>query len=467
MKSSMLRRRLQEISGEKYAQLQVVERKAYQLLEYVQAGGNIKFTPHGYSHVSGVEKNYDWILLENDIDHFNASEIFCLLVATFFHDALMLPKKLGDEDNARAMHIDRAHDFLLQKADSLGISVHEADAISEVIKGHGIDNLNEIREKVVLGTERVELRKLAACLSLADITHADSSRAPEIVFRHLELNEDSKYHWRRHLQISGITRQDDSIIMSALVFSAEGENAVAEYRQYIEDQLNIIKPYFNSILTPLKRVELSSNRLDSPLQQTLQFEANTPAILKLLIEGVYDRVDVFVRELVQNSLDSCLIRSAKLKKRNDPYKPQIVLTLFKDKKSYVAFRVDDNGVGMDIHDVQDTLLWIGSSISTDTEINALLHKAFNKNLIATFGIGLLSCFKASDSISIRTAKENSTSLEISLTGISDNINPQKSSDSSVGTTIIVKINDEKNGAIDLKETIIRMPRSSPTWYTCI
>ena len=444
---------MQSLSEARYAQLQVVESKARQLVEYSQGGSHITFTPHGISHISAVEQNYDWLLTDSDLSTFNASELFCLLCATFFHDALMIPRAVGDEGTAREQHVQRVRNFLVQNKDLISLSVHEANAISEVILGHGVDDLNEVKERVVLGSELVGLRKLGAVLSLSDISHADASRAPEIVLRHLELNQESMFHWRRHLQISGITRKDDSIIMSALTFSDEGEKAVADYRQAIQHQLNIIRPYFDTILTPIRRVELIADRLESPLQQTLQFQTNTPAILKILIDGVYEREDVFVRELVQNSLDSCLLRRAKEQRRNIAYEPQVLLTFFRENGIIKSFRIDDNGIGMDLNDVQDTVLWIGNSISTNKNIVELLQQTVYKDLIATFGIGLLSCFKASDSIMIRTAKENETPIQFKLVGVSETVKPEKSIDQQIGTTMIVGLNDSKKEALNFSETV--------------
>ena len=453
MITSKLRQRIQELSSDYYARLQVVETKAQQFLEYSQGGAHMSFTPHGLSHISAVEQNYDWLLPDSDLKAFNASETFCLLCATFFHDALMVPGRQGEESIARENHIGRAQAFLLKHRDLIGLSIHEVNAISEVIRGHGVYDINDISSKVVLGMEVIDLRKLGACLSLADICHADASRAPEIVFRHLDLEEESASHWRRHLQISGITRDEDAILMSALTFSEQGSIAVGEYKVAIEQQLEFVRPYFDTVLRPIKRVELIEKRLESPLDQTLQFNANTPAILKLLIEGVYDREDVFIRELVQNSLDSCLLRRAKQLRRNIEYKPQILITTFDEHGELKALRIDDNGIGMDLTDVQDTVLWIGNSISSKDDVISLLQETLGKNLIATFGIGLLSCFKASNNITIRTCKENETPLQLRLTGVSANIKPEKSDDRSVGTSIIVELADEKRFQIDVDDAI--------------
>lgn len=449
MITSKLRKRIQDLSSEYYARLQFVETKARQLLEFSQGGTHLTFTPHGLSHISAVERNYDWLIPEGDLATFNSSEIFCLLCATFFHDAFMIPRKSGDESEARDQHTQRAHGFLLTQRELIGLSIQEADAISQIIRAHAVYDLSEIPERVVLGNEVVDLQKLGACLSMADISHADSSRAPEIVFKHLDFDESSRFHWRRHMQISGITREEDTILMSALTFSEEGAEAVRDYKRSIEDQLRIVRPYFETVLRPIKRVELMERRLESPLDQTLQFQTNTPAILKLLIEGVYDREDVFIRELAQNSLDSCLLRRAKEERRNIQYRPQVLMTIFYDDQAECrAFRIDDNGIGMDLNDVQDTVLWIGNSISSRDDIVSLLEQTVRKNLIATFGIGLLSCFKASSNIFVRTRKENETPIQFRLTGVSDNVKPEKSADESIGTSIIVEISPEKTDSLD-------------------
>jgi hypothetical protein len=442
MITSRSRQRLAELSNEFYVRLQVIETKARQLIEYSQGGSNISFTPHGLSHISAVERNYDWLLAEPDLETFNPPELFFLLCATFFHDALMVPRRATEGAAARNNHVDRAQKFLISSRETLGLSLHEADSIGQVIRAHGVANLNDIPPEVVIGADVVDLRKLGACLSIADITHADTSRAPEIVFHHLDLDEESQFHWRRHLQISGITRKGDGILMSALTFSDSGAQAVRDYRDSIERQLVIVRPYFDSILTKIRRVELIERQLESPLQQVLQFQTNTPAILRLLIEGVYDRDDVFIRELVQNSLDSCLIRRAKQHRRNLEYKPQVLISVFSEGDNCRALRVDDNGIGMDLSDIQDTVLWIGSSIGSKAEILNLLQHTIGKSPIATFGIGLLSCFKASSRIAVRTRKENETPLQFEIGGVSDSIKPERSDDTAVGTTMVVHLSPE-------------------------
>ena len=439
----LLREALQRRSQRLYNRFTVLESNARALLEYSQAGAHMTFTPHGLSHVTSVEKNYDWLLCDTDIDLFNCEEIFILLSATYFHDAMMIPKYMGNENEARQKHAQLATEFLRKNHEKLGLQLNESVVIGQVIKGHSVNTMSELENEMVIGNDIVNIHKLAACLSMSDICHADESRAPWIVKAHLELDDESEYHWSRHLQISGITRNGNNLVMSAITFSKDGENAVNEYKKMIENQLIICQPYFNTVLSPLREVKLSISSLASPLEQSYKFNANMPEILSLLIEGVYSQKSVFIRELVQNSLDACMVRQARSRKANIIYNPQIVLTLYNNGKQVQALRVDDNGVGMSIKDIKDTFLWIGSSIRQNENIVSLIEETMGKHLIATFGIGILSCFSVASHIYITSCKENETPIEFCIKGISDTITPKESNDSVQGSTFYIEFDNRK------------------------
>jgi hypothetical protein len=302
---------------------------------------------------------------------------------------------------------------------------------------------------MVLGQENVNVRALAACLSVADICHADASRAPLIVFKYLDLDEESSRHWRRHLQISGVTRRDDAIAITALVFTNDGEDAVQEFKRSIEDQLNLVSPYFRNKLARIASVDLQIRQLSSPVQRTLQFHPDMSAILRVLVEGVYGRADVFIRELVQNSLDACYLRYALCMRRAQSFIGKIILTIYtRHPDGFVVFRIDDNGIGIDIDDLEDTVLCLGRSSAQQESVQRLLEQTTGKNLIATFGVGLLSCFKVAERLIIISCKEGRTPIEVSIDSISDKIRPQESEDRTVGTTILVYMKPEMAAAID-------------------
>jgi hypothetical protein len=437
--AGIIRNQLQVLDVDLYSRFCVIEQKARSLLEYSQGGAHIFYTTHGYSHTSQVEQNYDWLLAIDDLSKFNKKELFCLLVATYFHDAFMIPKRPGDELRARQEHAVKAVEYLKTHCDAIGIDIHEASCVGEVIRGHHVQSLDEITPETVLGSDVVDQRKLAACLSVADICHADASRAPRIVAEYLDLDPESHWHWRRHLQIGGVARKNDDILVSGTIFSDDGEKTILAYCDEIRKQLNIVKPYFRSILLPVSDVKLLLTRSSSPVERPLSFQADMSKLLDLLINSVYSDRNVFIREIIQNSLDACRIRMAS-ELQSKGYKPQIICTaLYKERSTYPwGVRIDDNGVGMSINDFEDTVLWLGRSISSNEDIVELLQSGTMPPLIGVFGIGMMSCFGVAEEIMIASAKAGSQPFRVKIKSIFDQIMPSQDDDDSLGTTILIK-----------------------------
>jgi hypothetical protein len=448
--AGIVRSQLQALDVELYSRFHVIEQKAKSLLEYSQGGAHIFYTTHGYSHISRVEQNYDWLLSVDDLATFTRKELFCLLVATYFHDAFMIPPRAGEENKARNAHATEASKYLREHADTISIDVHEATCIGEIIKGHHVKSFDDIAPETVLGSDLVDQRKLAACLSVADICHADASRAPRILVEYLDLDPESHWHWRRHLQIGGVARKNDKILVSGTIFSDDGDKALKAYCDDIRLQLEIVKPYFRSVLLPISDVELLLNRASSPVERPLVFQADMSKLLDLLINSVYSDRNVFIREVIQNSLDACRIRSAiECSNVSSAYAPQIICTALFNKGDIIPWgiRVDDNGVGMSINDFEDTVLWLGRSISTDEGIAELLETGRMTNLIGVFGIGIMSCFGVAEEITISSSKKNSQPFRVMIKSVFDHILPSQDADNTLGSTIIVRF--QKNIKLSL------------------
>jgi hypothetical protein len=447
-----VRQQLQAADEALYASFRHAEEEIRRLLEYSQGGAHLSYTPHGLSHVAAVERAYDWLLSSDDIRSLNPTECYCLLLATLLHDALMIPRRVGDESRARLTHTTEPAKYLADHGERLGINRHEAHAISEIIRSHHAESLAEIQERTVLGDATVELRKLGACLSVADICHADSSRAPQIVFDYLSFDEESARHWRRHLDIGGVTRPPGTrqLLISALTFSDEGEQAVRDYADEVRAQLVRVHPYFVDQLLPIADVELSVTRQSSPVDRELHFKTDMSAILRILIEGVYERSDVFIRELVQNGLDATYIRAAQAVRRNESFSPRITVTQYLDSGGACrAIRVDDNGVGMDFTQIQDMLLLIGGTSTDSDTVRELLTETTQKNLIATFGVGLLSCLKVASQITIDTKRAGSTPVRLVIGGVDETIQSSEGDEQPSGTTMYVELSEAYRSAIDV------------------
>jgi hypothetical protein len=451
--NKILRAHLSQNNAALYARFKSFELQAEKILEWAQAGAHLSHTTHGLSHIHRVEEIYDWLLGGDDINDLTSGEVFCLLCATYCHDMFMIPKFAGDEPRARAEHASRAATELRKLQGQLGLTTSEATYIGEIIRGHHVEQISELMADAVLGSDNIRIQMLGSCLSMADICHADESRAPKIVFEYLSLEEDSAWHWRRHMQISGINRSGNKILLSAISFSDEGRHAVEQYALEIERQLKRVSPYFDVKLLPLTSVDLRIRELESEFDQDLSFKTDTAAVLDMLVSGIYQQPDVFVRELIQNALDATYVETARCKKNAIPYQPTIAITALRNGSGKtLAVRIDDNGSGMDVSEVKDTLLLIGQSRNNKESVQNLL-KETGKSLIANFGIGLLSCFRVAANTVIRTQKgESGRSFEVAIAGYGERINLEAAEVDIGGTTVFVWLKDEFS-SLDIDDVV--------------
>ena len=196
----------------------------------------------------------------------------------------------------------------------------------------------------------------------------------------------------------------------------------------------------------MSELSYASWNLSPELDQDLSFKTDTSAVLDMFVSGIYKQPNVFVRELIQNALDATYIEYAITKRHAISYRPKITVTAYQNEDGrLLAVRVDDNGSGMDIADVKDTLLWIGRSQSSKESIQDLL-KDTEKHLIANFGVGLLSCFRVASSITIRTQRgETGRSFEVKISEYGDHVGLENTDHDIGGTSALIFLKDEFSG----------------------
>lgn len=138
------------------------------------------------------------------------------------------------------------------------------------------------------------------------------------------------------------------------------------------------------------------------------------AITKLLMgEKIYGDAKLALREIVQNGIDACKIRS-EMEQQNrkfgdEQYNPTIKVIVNKTENTVM---VKDNGYGMDMDIITNYFLNVGKSYYTS---EAFLLKDFNYKPIGNFGIGFLACFMLSNEVKVRTRHFNSENcITISL-----------------------------------------------------
>jgi molecular chaperone HtpG len=158
------------------------------------------------------------------------------------------------------------------------------------------------------------------------------------------------------------------------------------------------------------------------------FQVDLSGILKILSDHLYSKKEVFLRELIQNSMDAIMART-----QIESFEPSITIEYFAEDAS-AGLIIHDNGVGLTKDEVEDFLAKIGSS-SKSGAIEKL-----RGDFIGQFGIGLLSCFMVSDEITVLTksAKDHKSTKwvgKIDGTYVTEDAETEQS----IGTKVILKL----------------------------
>lgn len=123
------------------------------------------------------------------------------------------------------------------------------------------------------------------------------------------------------------------------------------------------------------------------------FHVDLRGVVDLLSHHLYSGPRVYLRELLQNSLDAVTARA-----EDDPHAPRRVRIVPADLSPDGCLHVEDSGIGLDEDGIRAVLATIGASTKRDAL--GLARESF----LGQFGIGLLSCFLVTDEIRVTTRR---------------------------------------------------------------
>lgn len=180
---------------------------------------------------------------------------------------------------------------------------------------------------------------------------------------------------------------------------ANAHKAAALFINEFERSLSSFEDIFAQLDLQLYYVRASVRPFGQDNVTNHNFEAYTPTLMPLLSGGhLYNSHLVFIRELVQNSIDSISVRKFVY---GDCFNKEINITLSADITTgrTSSIIIQDCGMGMGRIEIERYLTSIGRSYYTAKDFKKL-------NLpyrpISSFGIGFLSCFLVCHAIDIST-----------------------------------------------------------------
>lgn len=331
-------------------------------------------------------------------------------------------------------------------------------------------------------SQEFNMQYCAAILRIADILDFDMERTPSSLFRALGIEDKqlpgfktSLIEWTKQMAVHTISISDNEIVVKADCNSPSIEHAVREMCSYVEreirDTLSIIRSVKNEITsryyTNLPLTVKADIRSNGYTYRDYSIRLNDASIRNLLMgNNLYFNKYVAARELIQNSLDACLVRN-KIEKYG--YTPLVKVYISMDANNRHWFVVQDNGIGMDDKVLSDYFFKIGNSYYRSDEFRSISK---NKKITdftpsSRFGIGILSVFMIGSVVKVTTSNKYSVRGDVlQRTLIVDNTESlavvQESPAIENGTKIEVLLHPEKdnetfiNGMFGfIKETIIR------------
>jgi histidine kinase/DNA gyrase B/HSP90-like ATPase/HD domain-containing protein len=350
----------------------------------------------------------------------------------------------------RLTHGERAEQLvnqLLGTGGSLMASrVNLAPLLGKLCASHAgaaarLTNENGFRVDQAVGNVTVNLRFLALVLRLADILDFDRDRAPEPLLKTINLSSPvSLVEWEKHRSVLGWEISDKRIRFTMTCEHPAYQKAAYEFMDAIDHELREA----HRVASEFPRDTPTHYRLQLPHQverdrieprnnayryADLEFTLSRDEIVKLLMtEKLYNDNALFVRELIQNSLDALRHRVAiHGKGQPDWEEGNIVLEHFVDATGDQVVRCRDNGIGMDEMLVRNFLTNAGRSYYRSPEF-AQQRVVFRENDVdfdpcSQFGIGFMSCFMFGDRIRITTRRDYGPGrnygdpLEIEINGL--------------------------------------------------
>ena len=286
--------------------------------------------------------------------------------------------------------------------------------------------------------ELYDLRMCAVLLRLADLLDFDAGRAPEVLFRQMSLDRPKDAEsWRsaEEHQKNRTGRFREKFVNGRIPYIAQYDNPGVE--QEIRKYLDWVDQELTKCRNCLSQSERWKN-LDLPYKVDdekvkrkgyaagkFRMTMDQDKVIDLLTgENLYSDPGVFVRELLQNSVDAVLLRA-----KQDPgfslEQGLIQIDTWMDEEANTWFRIRDNGTGMNEHIIQNHFLKVGNSYYTSEEFRYANRHATKGSYtaISRFGIGILSCFMGDKEhtqlrVSTKRFDENGKSgIRLDVTGL--------------------------------------------------
>ena len=185
-------------------------------------------------------------------------------------------------------------------------------------------------------------------------------------------------------------------------------------------------------------------------KKTNQFKAEIAEILDLVVNSLYSKKEIFLRELISNASDA--IDKAKYlgltQKDLVADAPEWKIDISCDSKAKTMM-IADNGIGMDADDLEKNLGSIASS-GTKAFRQALKEKGSDAlpELIGQFGVGFYAAFMVADKVRVLTKKRGTDKAYVWESSMDGTYTVDEAERDGFGTSVMLHFRPECENFLD-------------------
>ncbi len=402
-----------------------------------------EYTLHNMQHSIRVLEYISDIVL--DINNFNDFELTLMLLGALLHDIGMalgkpeidlitsnqlLPDKNINYESFVKVYGERAEQEIIRRyhAEISGMIITQdrfkqhfllnephgisyAKELQLLCESHTKDILwmeNSLSKHKIKGKYDYNLRYIAHIIRIADLLDIDQSRTPYELYKLINPKGVSDIEWRQHFIVENTKKIEKNPRTGNrdIVFYGESNEIKAHrklmsYINWINDEIKVFKEYYEQLDDDKFKCNLSSQVVTnirtngfkvSDYLLSLDFQSITELLMG---ENIYGDRRLGLREIIQNSIDACLVRK-EIEKHDPEYKPIVSIQINSNENT---FSISDNGIGMSENIIKNYFLNIGKSFYKSDLFKLSDYKY---NPIGSFGIGFLACFMLSEDVTILT-----------------------------------------------------------------
>ena len=383
-------------------------------------------------------------------DQLSDLELVVMIYTALLHDIGMVVSEQEIENikNERGNITDRKYSLVLQKYKDDAVALQECvrpihgmrslkhilemnnecfilpgytnisfqDDVAKICAAHN-ENFEWITSNLpidqVKGNWTLNSQYMALLLRIADYLDIDEERAPLYLYQYLSPKDYGDLEWKQHFVIENKEKiaVDPKTGRKSVEFYGESSNPsihrkLLKYFDSINDELKKAADYSETFRDKRYLLTISTmvhNKIRpkgftfSDFKLSLDYKAVTSLLMG---ENIYGDKKYGLRELIQNSIDACMVMQEEANGNDEfkynPYQPFINVILDQDRKQVIVF---DNGRGMSVDILKKYFLNVGVSYYVSDDY---LFKGNKYAPIGNYGIGFLACFMLSDKVNVIT-----------------------------------------------------------------